>query len=332
MPLTAYFRFMSKEANLLSGFVPYKLFREEGDVFCCWLDTGREPFLEPFFDETILRCRALSSNNRFFRSISEMSMLPGWASQFSSATPQALIFHLSRCGSTLLTQLLALDEQNISLSEVPFFDELLRLPVQQPGFPLNTAEEWLEAAIKFYGRPKTGSESRLFIKTDCWHIFFFETWRKLFPEVPVVLLYRSPDEVLRSQQKRRGMQSVPGLVESSIFGIEASAIRYDDFDHYFSMVMQNILRRFLEVAEKDDRVLLANYNEGMINVAKRIGHAAGITWDEDILRKMEERSRYHAKYPDQAFSGDTHSGKGPIDLDQCMRYYQQLEEKRKVSG
>lgn len=322
---------MSKEADLLAGFVPYKLFRDENEVFCHWLYTGGNRFHEPFFDETILRCRVDFSNNRRFKSISAMPMLPEWASHFSSAKPEAIIFHLSRCGSTLLTQLLTLDEQNISLSEVPFFDELLRLPVQQPGFSLETTEVWLKAAFQFYGRPKTATENRVFIKTDCWHIFFFETWRKLFPEVPVVLLYRSPDEVLRSQQKRRGMQAVPGLVEPSIFGIAESEIRYEDFDHYFSMVMQNILCRFLEVSEKDGRVVLANYNEGMINVMKRIGHASGISWDNDLLLKMEERSRYHAKYPGQAFSGDAPSGQEALHLDQCMQYYQQLEEKRKLS-
>ncbi len=51
-----------------------------------------------------------------------------------------------------------------------------------------------------------------------------EKARKLYPQTPFILLYRQPGEVIRSQQKRRGMQSIPGLLEPEIFGFTKNEI------------------------------------------------------------------------------------------------------------
>src|SRR6202012_5996296 len=118
----------------------------------------------------------------------------------------------SRCGSTLITQLLGLDPNHVTLSEVPFIDELLRAR----GLPDISAA--VKAALVCYGQNRTGVEQRLFVKTDSWHLSFYRELREWFPGIPVVLLYRSPDEVLYSQRKRRGIHAVPGIIASDLLG------------------------------------------------------------------------------------------------------------------
>lgn len=78
---------------------------------------------------------------------------------------------------------------------------------------------YLQAAIKFIEQNKNANKQRLFIKTDnC--IFLKKTFRQLFPTAPVILLFRSPDELIYSHQKLYGMQVMPRLIEPKIFGFK----------------------------------------------------------------------------------------------------------------
>ena len=114
----------SVPSNELKNWVPWKL----SNTLCEWLYTGNKKFTEPFFDDTISVCRNLDENRKPYKVVSDLQIMAEWAGDINALVPSAIIFHVSRCGSTLLSQLLGLDETHIVLSEVPFFDELLRLP------------------------------------------------------------------------------------------------------------------------------------------------------------------------------------------------------------
>jgi hypothetical protein len=318
--------------NAVANWIPYKLFHQDGEPFCHWLNMQDKKFDEPFFDETLLHLKALPANTTLFKSVSSLQMVLDWSDDLAAAKPAAIIFHLSRCGSTLVSQLLALDETNIVLPEVPFFDEILRQPFHQPGIDEAITDKWLAAAIKFYGQQRREAEGKIFIKTDCWHIFFYKRLRQLFPGVPFVLLYRSPEEVLQSQQKRRGMQAVPGLVEPELMGLSKEEIDFNDFDGYFSNVMEKILEQFYRVFQNDPLTLLVNYKEGILPVVQKVAAVSGIAISPGLLNKMNERTRYHAKYPDQAFTKDKKPDTIPGCLQPAMDWYRRLEEIRKVSA
>lgn len=319
---------MSYYSEVLANWIPYKLSKSDDGLLCNWLNLSDKKIEEPFFDDTILKCRAMPQNAKPYKCFSSLSVLPSWSSTFDTVHPTAFIFHISRCGSTLVSQLLSIDGQNIVLPEVPFFDELLRLEYQQPDISIEQGDEWLQAAVQLYGQKRNGTEKNLFIKTDCWHIFFYERLRKLYPAVPFILLYRSPEEVLYSQQKRRGMQSVPGMVEPELIGINTADIQYHDFDHYFSMVLERVLQKFYEVAKKDTNTLLVNYNEGILPIVKKIAANSNVLLSDNMLLQMNDRSRYHAKYPGQVFSEVKKEEELPTYLAQSMNWYQRLEEKR----
>src|SRR5258708_39765886 len=111
-------------------------------------------------------------------------MMKAWADGLDEIEPAAIIFHISRCGSTLISQLLATSEENVVLAEVPFFDDLLRLPFKEPGISEAMINELFLCAVKYYGQncaePKgfvRGSQKRVFIKADRWHLFFYKQLR-----------------------------------------------------------------------------------------------------------------------------------------------------------
>ncbi|MDB5086584.1 MAG: hypothetical protein JWR09_578 [Mucilaginibacter sp.] len=312
----------------LKNWIPYKLVNIDGQMQCYWLDTFNKPFSEPFFDETILKYRSLRSKNGAIESISDLQLFDEWADNLPDVEPAAIIFHISRCGSTLVSQLLSTSNEHIVMPEVRFFDDLLRLPYQYPGFTADATSRLLKKAIKYYGQKKSESEKRLYIKADSWHIFFYEQLRQLYPTVPFVLMYRNPNEVFNSHKKLPGMQSVPGLIEPGVFGFKDGGEAQYNHDEYLAAVLEKYLDKYLQIIKTDSRFLLVNYNEGPMPVMQRIAAFTNTPVSDDALLAMEKRSRYNSKRPGEVFSEIA-----PINIPQCldktMELYYQLDEKRK---
>jgi hypothetical protein len=107
-------------ASAIKNWVPYRLYQEGGNNYCRWLYLGDEKINEPFFDDTIGRRRKLPENSQLTRCVSSLEVLPEWAKQIETVAPTAFIFHISRCGSTLISQLLSLQSSNIVLSKFHF--------------------------------------------------------------------------------------------------------------------------------------------------------------------------------------------------------------------
>lgn len=307
----------------LQNWIPYKLIFEQDQALCRWLHTGDKPFDEPFFDDTITRLKADSVQG--LHSIGNIQLLSGWSEDVTAIEPSAFIFHISRCGSTLLSQLLGINPAHIVLSEVPFIDDVLRAPFKQHPQGSFDQPGMLDAALRFYGQQRA-RENKLFIKTDSWHVFFYKTLRELYPNAAFILLYRKPQEVIRSHQKKRGMQAVPGVIEPEVFGFKAEPIT--DLDAYMARVMERYLTLFTEIVENDKRSLLVSYNQGMMNVMDEMAAFAGIGISAEEHAKMEERCRYNAKYPDQVFAEQQPAEQLPEYLVKCQELYDRLEQRR----
>lgn len=312
----------------LSKWVPYKLLYHQEQLLVKWLYTGDKKFIEPFFDESIVKCLSHTYNSNKFKSVSDVQLLEQWSKDIKYIKPSAFIFHVSRCGSTLLSQLLSLSPQNIVLSEVPFFDDLLRLPGQNESFPLNVSDSLFKAAVCFYGQQRSAIEQRLFIKTDSWHILFYERIRRLFPEVPFILLYRSPGDIIVSHQRKRGMHAVPGIIEPSLFGFDSGAIKDLNLDNYLIKVLERYYSAYIEVMHQDKICVIVNYSEGVQHNLKQIEHCIGMQLSRSEWEEVEKRSAFDAKSPQIRFSDAGNQSNKMEGMQQCMKFYNQLENIR----
>jgi len=306
-------------SSALANWIPYKLSFDEGSPRCEWLYTGEEDFKEPFFSDTISRCRQMTY--RGHKSISSIDILPQWSNEIESVPPSAFIFHVSRCGSTLASQLLAQDRTNIVLSEVPFFDALLR---SEKNIPV----QLLKDAIALYA-PVKNYRKRLFIKTDSWHIFFYKQIRELYPQTPFIFLYRRPDEVIRSQQKQRGMHAVPGIIEPALLGFGENEVQQMHLDDYIGSVLEKYFQAFLQILEKDALAIPVNYNEGAIAMVEKIANIGGAPIDSREMEKIKDRAMYHAKYPEKVFAEEGIHDPVPDYCRAAYEKYEALEKRRK---
>lgn len=307
----------------LQGWLPYRLETATSSVE--WLFTGSQVFSEPFFDDTIMALHRLPFNQKPFKVVSDLEMMKQWAEAVDNISPSAIIFHVSRCGSTLLTQLLGQDSRNIVLSEVPLFDEILRLPYKKTGMDPEDVKSHLEAAIRLYGQRRISGQERLFIKTDSWHLHYYEAFRKLYPDVPFVVLYRHPAEVLSSQRKQRGVQSVPGLLEPEIFGFGAEVKNAYDLDRYMANVLETYFAKMVEIVDRDPLCFPFDYGKGIPLLLHQLYQRLGLALTPQLHQDIASRSQFHAKHPHQVFKEGDH---GPIEASlwrNCLDYYQQLQ-------
>jgi hypothetical protein len=312
----------------LSRWLPYKLVADANERLCQWLYIGNNKFTEPFFDETILMCRQFKENSRPFRQVSTLEMMLEWSDGIESIPPAAFIFHVSRCGSTLLSQMLALNEDHIVLSEVPYLDELLRLPFTKDNpTDENTSDQLFQTAMKYYGQVRNEKDPKVFVKLDSWHLFFCNRLRVLYPDALFILLYRSPGDIIRSQSRTRGMQSIPGVLEKEIFGFTEADTTYD-LDMYMSRVLEKYYSAILNIISGDQKFLLVNYDEGMLSIMQKIISLTSIQTSPEYLQKIEERLQFDAKRPGFFFNTEQSETIRPDYLSNCVELYEQLERRR----
>lgn len=312
----------------IRNWYPSRLHTSKQDVWCEWMQLKGIPFTDPFFEETLAKGRSKIFNSSRFRPASAVDLLAAWGTALPHIPPTAFIFHVSRCGSTLLSQLLGLHPLCISLAEVPFFDDIIRLPFKTDTPSSFSVSETLSAAIRLYGQQRIGNEQHLIIKLDSWHMFFWRQLRALYPEVPFILLYRRPDEVVRSHRKLRGMHAVPGLIEPVVFGFDPREIHAADLDGYSARVLERYFSTYLDVASSDSRAVLLNYEEGPLGLLHNVASSCGMALNETYLTEAAKRSAFHAKHPDMVFSETREHLDAEPYLDPAFELYDQLEHLR----
>lgn len=284
----------------LKGRIPYRLLTENGTLKFKWLYTGDQLFTRPFFDETISRCLSFPENHPDRMPVTDAAAVVDHAASVDAVTPTAFIYHVSRCGSTLLSQMLACDPRNIVLSEVPLLDELLRMTVH--GDP--SAAKLFRAVLKLLSVRRSGTEERVFVKTDSWHMLFHEQLATWYAGVPFFMLYRSPKEIGASQAKHPAMHSVPGVIEPSLFGLERADAANMTGDQYLDHVLACYFRAYTKILQSGGTAFALSYHDGPMNMIKQICEVCRFVPDAAVLDAMEKRTQFHSKSPDRNFSGD----------------------------
>ena len=310
----------SSQPHPLRHWIPYKLLPTTAQPNCRWLYLADYPLNAPFFGDTQQQCLSHPFNSGAMVVESSLDGLINMAQTIPTVAPSAFIFHVSRCGSTLLSQLLSLNDRHIVLSEVPLLDTLLRLP-HGAETVADQSERAFQAALRLLSHKRTGHETHVFIKMDSWHILTYETIRQLYPTTPFIFLYRSPDAVVRSQRRRRGMQAIPGLIPATFFGFTPEQLAGMDLDVYMAAVLERYFNTFLTVAGRDMNCLLINYQEdGMVMMDLLIRFLDLKLTDVDYAA-MAQRCRYHGKYPDQTLSAETTENDAPDYLQPALALF-----------
>ena len=312
----------------LCGWLPFQLRPGPEAADCRWLYVGDTRFTDPFFEETTARCLSLPENSFGPPRITRLDQLPDIARGLDALEPSAFVFHVSRCGSTLISQLLGLDESCVTLSEVPFFDHLLRARFQPALAGAVDVAKQLPAAIRLHGQRRSQTERSLLVKFDSWHAGFHAELRALYPRTPFIMLYRHPAAVVRSHRKQPGMHAVRGVIEDAVFRFHPDEFSAAPPSAHLPRVLAFYYETFLDIARSDSRSLLVPYQPDMRPAVESIARFAGIEICAAHRERMRDRVAFHAKRPDEKFHETDPEGVDDDVLRKCMARYEALERFR----
>lgn len=224
-----------------------------------------------------------------------MEELVEWSVTSPGLPPTAFIFHVSRCGSTLVSQLAAALPGTVVISEAPPIDDVLRA-----GVPDDERVAWLRAVISALGQPRRGSERHFFVKLDAWHALEMPIIRRAFPDVPFLFVYRDPAEVIASHMRQPGMHMVPGLIDPSILGFDLQTALRIGREQYCARVLGLIYSAGLDFSRREG-ALLMNYTELPGAASALLLDWCGLEADEAISEKLRRVAEADAKTPSLPF-------------------------------
>lgn len=294
---------MTPKAGDVRKWVPAWITDRGADPRVEWCYAGDTRFTSPFFDDTI-GILMRKPFNLLFRHQTPMEFLSEVANDGDIVPPTGFIFHMSRCGSTLVSQMLAASERNIVLSEPPPIDSILRANIFNPSITDDQRIDWLRWIVAAFGRKRASTEQRLFIKFDSWSALEIDLVLAAFPDVPWIFLYRDPVEVMVSQMKRRGAQMIPGALDMPLPGLEYHQIINMAPEEYCAVVLEKFCTVALRHAGHPN-ALFVNYSKLPGAAGSSIARHFLLDLSSEELELMTKASGFNAKNPSLSFSSDS---------------------------
>jgi hypothetical protein len=268
--------------------MPIRVFGSETDLLVDWCHVGSTRLDDPFFEQTVERCLRRPFNLAFRRTTS-LADLEDWAGDDERA-PAGLVFHMSRCGSTLVAQMLAALDEHVVISEAGPIDAVLRAPAPSEAVRVRRLRAMV-AAIAHSQGPAAG---RVFVKFDAWHALAIPTVRRAFADTPWVFLYREPVEVLASQAREPGSHTVPGVLPPALFGIDVQDVVATRHGEYGARVIGAICAAALE--HVDEQALLVNY-DNLPDAIEEIAAHLELDPTSEAWAQMRGPASFDAKTP-----------------------------------
>jgi hypothetical protein len=261
-----------------------------------WCHLGDLRFTDPFFTQTIERAMAHPFNLLFRRSTPLDALAEPHRFELR---PAGLIFHMTRCGSTLIAQMLAALPANVVLSEPRPVDRILRAPARLAGVSADRLVRWLRAVVGALGRRRQAHERDLFIKLDGWHVLLLPLFRRAFPGVPWAFLYRQPVEVLAPMA-----QQFPGNIEPALMGLTWPQIGAMPTERYCAFILERICRAAI-AHYREGGGLLIEHRELPEAACTRLLDHFGLRYGPAELARMREVACFDAKAPTRRYADDS---------------------------
>jgi hypothetical protein len=152
------------------------------------------------------------------------------------------------------------------------------------------------------GKKRAPWQERYFLKLDSWHILDLPLFRKAFPDVPWIFLYREPAEVLASQVVQRGIQTVLDHLPASVFGLNADDAQSPE--DYCALVLRQICRAAV-AGHPLGGGLVINYSDLPQAVWTSILPHFGVTCGDEDRTRLAQTAQFDAKAPGMTFAGDS---------------------------
>lgn len=268
------------------GWLPAYVNTRAGTV--AWLDCALDDLPEPFAKQSFDRIKANSPASAFRvtpLADLEKAVPEGPAQELQ---PAGFIFHVSRCGSTLLSNCLKQVAGTRVLSEPQPVSALLQWAAEAKETEAEAEYRLriLKAAVEAYGR-FPGQDKRFLFKLTSWNILHFHIFRRLWPETPCVVVVRDPLEVGVSC-----METPPGWMNRRKQSV-TSKISRESF-------CARMLGRFYTIAKEAAALgaLVVQYEGVDLDTCLEIARTFGLAPDQTDIAGIQRALSINAKHPE----------------------------------
>jgi hypothetical protein len=249
-----------------------------------WADLRDIRFEEPFFRDTLHRIS--QERTKALTGIKELRALDNRP----FLTPSLFVFQISRCGSTLLSQMLASLPENVVVSEPSVINETLLGPSNP-----DEKVELLRLLIRALGRNCRTEAKHLIVKLTSWNVLFTDLLHQAFPETPKIWLQRRPLEVVASHAA--GPAGWMAWRETRDPAVSMLGVTIDEA---VSMTASRFLLHAIEAlyrAARDARLSwqVVDYRELPHALLEKISPYSGLSWDASQKACMRERALFDSK-------------------------------------
>jgi len=285
------------EATELAQWTPIRLTLERPEPVVDWCDLRGIAFREPFFMQTVARWANQTADGGeaprpVIRTV--LSTLEAIDGVGECLDPSGFIFHMSRCGSTVLSRLFGTVPDTVVISEADPINTFLEADPSE----LNEAAlvACLRLMIRALGRKRFGEERHFVVKFSSWNVRRLGLLRAAFPGVPQVFVYRSPVEVINSVLKGSPgwmqLQRFPAQAEH-LLGIPAAECAGMPAAEFCARGLAGFCAAALD--GDDGRTLFVDYRDLPEAAWGPVAHHFGIPLAAENVARMREEARYYAK-------------------------------------
>lgn len=285
------------EDIVLSNYTLIELsFHGNGEHFAHWLKIGGAEFQEPFFIFTVNRIKERLQRRALLTTRIEALLRRGAARR--GIYPACFIYHVSRCGSTALVNMLKATSRHFVLSEIPLpVVAMLRTP------ELCTHDQWRDvtrATLATLGGIAPRNATHFFVKGFHGHTLAIPLIREAMPGVPEVFMYRDPIEVTMSLVESPPAQG--WLWEEYMTGLPMSAAVERPMTELAARAVGRILSAMHTYAREN--TLLLNYNQLSDITPETVLTHCGIAHNAKMVKGMVATLKFDAKNPQREFVAD----------------------------
>ena len=280
----------------LEGWLPVDAVVVDGRPGLWWMDMSGVSLAEPFFEQTVARAKADGTKRREL--FTEFDVLLQLEKSLEAVSPTGLIFHSSRCGSTLLANACRAVKGSIVLSEANAIDKLIARFITDAAdgdVKESLYSVFLRGVVHALGQRRNGHEQHLFIKFACCSFSQFERLKRIWPRVPWIFLYRDPIETIVSN-----INDVPWWligndrrVLASIVGASPAAVAEMSLEELCARTIGSLYAKARSLA--NDNGMLLNYNELSLPVISKVLNFFGVSPATGELETIARGSAVYSK-------------------------------------
>jgi len=279
-----------------SGVVPLAI-DPAGDGHIYFADIGDYPFRQWQY---IFTLQHLAGEGRLQQPFSAPLAVLDQIDETIGLAPSGFIFHVSRCGSTLIGKALGRSRRNIVINQgAPLqrgFWAAITDDFRQPASPTQQNLSRFRCLIGLMTRPRWPGAEAAFIKLISWNSLYLDFIRAACPAVPKLFLYRQPVEVIASV-----LQGTTAVLEARghrqaafLAGQPSAAVERMDSVTYLAACYANYFKTMLDGTGQD--LSFVNYKHiGPDTYGYILKYALNLMPDRADYNEMLKQFQYHSK-------------------------------------